>query len=247
MTSGHVRVLIGIDMKVEYLKISIIIPVFNEEAYIGRILKYLGLNTSIKNLKEIVVVDGGSTDGTISIANSYGATIINSEKGRAKQMNVGAKFASGEILYFLHVDTFPPKNFTYSILNALENGYGSGCFRMRFDSKHLFLKFFAWCTRINYLICRGGDQSLFILKSVFETTKGFNEDYTIYEDIEFIGRLYSKTNFKILPQYVQTSARRYREKGLVRLQYHFGIIHLKNYLGEGPEDLYDYYRRKITA
>ena len=234
-------------MIVAPLKISIVIPVFNEEAYIGRLLEHLNLNTSKKDIKEIVVVDGGSTDRPISIAKRYGATLINSEKGRARQMNVGAEIASGDIIYFLHVDTLPPKFFTLSILKAIEKGHGAGCFRMRFDSGHLFLKLFAWCTRINYLICRGGDQSLFILKSVFETTEGFNEDYIIYEDIEFIGRLYSKTKFKILPQYVQTSARRYREKGLMRLQYHFGIIHLKNYLGVGPEDLYDYYRRKITA
>ena len=75
---------------------------------------------------------------------------------------------------------------------------------------------------------------------------GFNENYIIYEDNEFIGRVYKTTRFKILPFHVKTSARRYEEQGQIRLQYHFGILHLKNYFGAGPEQLYDYYKRKIA-
>ncbi|MFH6603500.1 TIGR04283 family arsenosugar biosynthesis glycosyltransferase [Maribacter algicola] len=226
--------------------ISIIIPVINEEMYLGRLLEYLGQHTSKSEVREILVVDGGSNDDTITVAKNFGATVIESKKGRAKQMNTGAKFATGELLYFLHVDTFPPPDFTYRILQAQKNGSEAGCFRMRFDSQSRFLKFFAWFTRINHPICRGGDQSLFISKDLFEKTNGFNEAYIIYEDVEFVARLYSKTDFMILPQYVKTSARKYRKKGMLRLQYHFGIIHLKNYLGEGPEKLYDYYQRKIA-
>jgi len=234
------------NMMAEGLTISIIIPVLNEEDYIGELLKCLAEKGSHKKISEIFVVDGGSDDRTINIAKNFGATVIHSEKGRAKQMNIGANQATGDILYFIHADTFPPVDFASPILNAVQTGFEAGCFRMRFDSKSRFLRFFAWFTRINHLICRGGDQSLFISKSLFEKTKGFNKDYVIYEDNEFIGRLYLKTKFKILPQYVRTSARKYREKGMVRLQYHFGIIHLKNYLGAGPEKLHDYYRRKIA-
>ncbi len=226
--------------------ISIIIPVINEERYLGRLLKYLAQHTSKKEIKEILVVDGGSTDDTIIVARNFGATVIKSKKGRAKQMNTGAKSASGELLYFLHVDTFPPVDFAYHILMAQKNGSEAGCFRMRFDSQSRFLKFFAWFTRINHPICRGGDQSLFISKDLFKKTNGFNEAYIIYEDVEFVARLYSKTDFRILPQYVKTSARKYRKKGMLRLQYHFGMIHLKNYLGEGPEKLHEYYQRKIA-
>ena len=101
-------------------------------------------------------------------------------------------------------------------------------------------------SRINIKICRGGDQSLFITKNLFEKSGRFNEDYLVYEDNEFIGRLYKIVPFKILPHYVKTSARRYEERGKMTLQYHFGIIHLKNYFGAGPEKLYDYYKRKIA-
>ena len=77
--------------------------------------------------------------------------------------------------------------------------------------------------------------------------KGFNENYIIFEDNELIGRLYGITHFKVLPQFVRTSARKYKEIGIIRLQYHFAVIHLKNYLGFGPEKLYEYYKRKVVV
>lgn len=233
-------------MKPKNPQISIIIPVLNEEASIGRILTYLKNNSSFKNIKEILVVDGGSADDTISVASQSNCKVIRTAKGRAKQMNFGARQAKGNILYFLHVDTLPPKNFDISIIEAVMNGSSTGCFQMRFDSKSRFLSFFAWFSRVNHKLCRGGDQSLFITKVLFKKSDGFNEDYVVYEDNEFIGRLYKIGPFKILPRHVKTSARRYEERGEMVLQYHFGMIHLKNYFGAGPEQLHDYYKRKIA-
>lgn len=226
--------------------ISIVIPVLNEEDTISTLLSYLEENTSSKNIKEIIIVDGGSTDNTIALAKENNVKAIISEKGRSRQMNSGARCATGNILYFLHVDTLPPKNFDVFILNAVRKGNQAGCFRMKFDSSSRFLRFFAWCTRLNYKICRGGDQSLFITKALFENSGGFNEDYVVYEDNEFTDRLYELIDFKILPRHVITSARRYEQKGEVKLQYHFGIMHLKNYMGAGPEKLWEYYARKIV-
>lgn len=233
-------------MKLSSQQISIIIPVLNEANSIAEILITLRTHSSSENIKEILVVDGGSTDATISIASKYPVSILNAPKGRAKQMNLGAQNAQGEILYFLHVDTLPPKNFDKSIIDAVSNKNEVGCFQMKFDSKSTFLGFFAWFTRLNLKVCRGGDQSLFITKNLFNKSGGFNENYLVYEDNEFIGRLYEMVSFKILPHFVKTSARRYEERGEITLQYHFGIIHLKNYLGAGPEKLYDYYKRKIA-
>ncbi|NND80319.1 MAG: glycosyltransferase family 2 protein [Maribacter sp.] len=227
-------------------KISIIIPVLNEEDRIGELITFLYKNSTSKNIAEILVIDGGSNDNTVSLAKKTGAKVYKSEKGRAKQMNYGVRMAKGEILYFLHADTFPSKNFDQYIVNAISHNQQAGCFQMKFDSDNWALQFFAWFTRYNHMICRGGDQSLFISKELFKKTKGFNEDYIIFEDNEFIGRIYQKTNFKILPYHVKTSARKYRKLGVFKLQYHFGVIHLKNYLGAGPEKLYDYYKRKIA-
>lgn len=234
-------------MKLNNPRISIVIPVLNEEDTIAKILVSLKENSSAQNIKEILIIDGGSKDSTTSIASNHNVTILHSEKGRAKQMNLGAKNATGEILYFIHVDTLPPKDFDKSIIEAVLNGNETGCFQMKFDSDSRFLGFFAWFTRVNIKLCRGGDQSLFITKNLFEKSGGFNENYIVYEDNEFIGRLYEMGPFKILSRHVKTSARRYEERNEVALQYHFGMIHLKNYLGAGPEQLHDYYKRKIVV
>ena len=234
-------------MKLNSPKISIIIPVLNEEMCISQVLSYLKANSSQEHIKELIVVDGGSTDNTANFALAHNAVVIHSDKGRAKQLNQGAKNAKGAILYFLHVDTLPPKNFDKTIIDAVLYGKEVGCFQMKFDSDSRFLSFFAWFTRINHKICRGGDQSLFITKKLFTKTNGFNENYIIFEDNEFIERIYKMTAFTILPKYVKTSARRYEERDKYILQYHFGVIHLKNILGAGPDKLYDYYKKNITV
>ncbi|MCL6267638.1 TIGR04283 family arsenosugar biosynthesis glycosyltransferase [Flagellimonas myxillae] len=227
--------------------ISVIIPVLNEEKLIGKVLDQLAQTGSPKNIQEVICVDGGSQDKTVEVAEAHGAKVMQSQRGRAKQMNYGAKKAEGDILYFLHADTFTPKNFDEKILKAVNQGYDSGCFRMKFDTRNPFLRFFAYMSRVNHRLCRGGDQSLFVKKNVFKRTNGFNEAYLIYEDTEFITRLYQHTTFKILPDAVVTSARKYREKGWVKIQFHFGMIHLKNYLGAKPDELYRYYAKNILG
>lgn len=231
----------------KHRKISIIIPVLNEETHIIKTLTYLRENSTAENVAEILVVDGGSTDDTIELATDFGAMVLHCKKGRARQMNFGARHAKGSILYFLHADTLPPKKFDRFMLQSVAKGHEAGCFRLKFDTPNWFLSFFSWFSRVNHKICRGGDQSLYVTKRLFRRTKGFNEAYVIYEDTEFIGRLYKKTDFKVMPQRVITSARKYRQKGTFKLQYHFGVIHLKNILGAGPDQLYDYYKRKIIS
>ena len=227
--------------------ISIIIPVLNEAHIIAKLLEHLKISAQTANILEILVVDGGSKDETVSIAKNYGAKVIHSKKGRARQLNYGAKNAIGDILYFLHADTLPPKGFDKLVINAIKKRHNSGCFRMQFDSRNPILRFFGWLSCINHTLCRGGDQSLFITKTSFDTTSGFNEDYLIYEDSEFIKRLYKDVGFIVLPDKVVTSARKYRQKGWVKVQYHFGMIHLKSYLGAGPEELYEYYSKKLLT
>ena len=226
--------------------LSIIVPVLNEEEYISRLLTYLKKHCS-ELTKEIIVVDGGSDDRTVSLARAEEVIVIEANKGRASQMNAGAAHASGDILYFLHVDTFPPAGFEKAIIIAVSDKYPAGCFQMKFDSKSKFLSFFAWFTRVNHRLCRGGDQSLFITSKLFKEAGGFDENYKIYEDTELVTRLYKMDRFKVLPQAVTTSARKYRKMGNWKLQYHFGIIHIKHLFGAGPKELHDYYKRHITT
>lgn len=226
--------------------ISVIIPVLNEEAFIGPLLDYLQKDVGCRDIREILVVDGGSNDATAALAKAHGARVIQSERGRAAQLNMGARMAKGNILYFLHADTVPPLRFDRAIQEAVANGYEAGCFQMRFDSKSPFLSFFAWCSRFNSTMCRGGDQSLFITKELFRSSGGYDESYKIYEDNEFTSRLYKCTNFVVLPQRVTTSARKYRQRNMLRLQLHFAVIHFKNYRGADPDSLYQYYRKNIA-
>ena len=163
------------------MKISIIIPVLNEEKTIANLLEYLILNSNKNHIQEIIVVDGGSTDETLKIVQAYSNVIVlNSKKGRAKQMNFGASKATGEILYFLHCDSFPPKDFDKKIIQKVLKGHLSGCFKMKFDSNHILLKFLQWFTKFNLKSCRGGDQSLFVEKQLFQELNGYNEDFLIF-------------------------------------------------------------------
>jgi len=228
-------------------RISLIIPVLNEAEALQALLPYLQEHARPETLCEILVVDGGSSDGSTAIAEAHGARVIRSERGRARQMNAGARHAVGDVLYFLHADTFPPPGYDHLILEALARRPVAGCFRLAFDESGYFLDFFAWLTRLNWPICRGGDQSLFLPARWFADLGGFNEAYRIYEDNELTGRLYRRYRFVVLPQTVTTSARRYREIGTVRLQYYFAVIHLKKWLGSSPEALHRYYQQKIAC
>ena len=233
--------------------ISIIIPVLNESETILKLLEHVSSNASSQNIAEIIVVDGGSVDGTQTLVTHFSEKtklqtyLLLSEKGRAKQMNVGAKKAMGSILYFLHADSFPPKDFDVSISSEVKKGNIGGCFRMKFDSDHPVLKFSQWFTKFNFKFCRGGDQSLFITKNVFDELQGYNEIFTIYEDCELINRIYDKYKFVVINDFVTTSARKYEQNGTLKLQYHYTIIHLKKTFGASAEKLSQYYQKNIVS
>jgi rSAM/selenodomain-associated transferase 2 len=232
--------------------LSIIIPVLNEAETIAELLIHLSENLSGENDIELILVDGGSTDGTQEIISAFEHTrfskpvrFIQSEKGRAKQMNKGAQMASGEILYFLHADSLPPKNFDKYIISEVKKGNPAGCFRMKFDHNHLWLRLAGWLTKFHWRACRGGDQSQFITKQLFEEIGGFDETYIIYEDNILINELYARKKFVVIQQWITTSARLYEQKGIWKLQYHFWAIYIKKWLGADADELYNYYLKNI--
>jgi len=230
--------------------ISIIIPVLNEAQNLEVLLPYLHCNTSSELISEILVVDGGSSDGSQKIVTAFSKNHpkvlgLNSPKGRAKQMNFGALNSKGTVLYFLHADSIPPENFDRYIVDAIQKGSKAGCFKMRFNSSHWWLKLAGWGTQFNWKSCRGGDQSLFVEKKVFNSLGGFNENFIICEDNEFIYKLYKHYNFKVLPYWLTTSSRRYQANGVWTLQYHFWVIHLKKFFGATPKTLEAYYLKYI--
>ncbi len=227
--------------------ISIIIPVLNEVKTIEELLFHLVDCADLKNINEIIVVDGGSTDGTKNIIQSLDLKIklVNSEKGRAKQMNTGSNIATGDILYFLHADSFPPLNYDTHIINEVKKGNNAGCFRLQFDSNHWWLKIASWLTQFSWRACRGGDQSQFITKALFEDIGGFDETYTIYEDNILINELYKRNEFVVINKKIKTSARLYKKHGVWKIQYHFLAIYLKRWNGATAVELYEYYKKHI--
>lgn len=228
------------------IKLSIIIPVLNEVNTVPKLLETIQNKASNRTHLELIFVDGGSTDGTLKLLKrKEDVLVLNSTKGRAKQMNLGAKKAQGAVLYFLHADSLPPKHFDKYILNKIGKGYESGCFRMKFDSDHLWLKLAGWLTQLPFLSCRGGDQSLFITKDLFNTLGGYDEQFFIYEDNDLIRKLYKRKTFVIIKKWLITSARTYNSQGVWKLQYHYAIIHLKKFFGASAAHLNNYYKKNV--
>ncbi len=229
-------------------RISIIIPIYNEAKHICNLLRHLIENSSSENIADIIIVDGGSTDNSQKIVSSFkNVSLLNSEKGRAVQMNFGTKHATGDILYFLHADSYPPQNFDEFIINEINNNNLAGCFKMKFDTNHLWLKLASWFTKFSWKTCRGGDQSQFITKTLFNDIGGYNEVFTIYEDNDLISKLYERNQFVVIQEWLTTSARRYNANGMWKLQLHYWSIHLQKRFGVSPKKLNQYYCKYVNV
>ncbi|HLV15576.1 MAG TPA: TIGR04283 family arsenosugar biosynthesis glycosyltransferase [Xanthomarina sp.] len=235
-------------------KLSIIIPMLNETENIENLLRHLTSHSTLENISEIIVVDGGSTDGSPELVKSFislsiakfNIQLLTSPKGRAKQMNLGARAATGNILYFLHADSFPPKNFDQLIINEMQKNNVAGCFKMKFNSKHWWLQLAGWLTQFSWRASRGGDQSQFISKTLFNEIGGYNEEFIIYEDNDLINKLYARKQFVVIQSWLTTSARRYQTHGIWKLQYHFWTIYIKKWFGASAEELHRYYKKHIA-
>ena len=196
------------------MKVSVIIPTLNEAALIDDTLA--GVSAQPDPL-EILVVDGGSSDGTRDRARSH-ATVLTAPQGRALQMNRGAEAATGAALLFLHADTLLPPNGLDAIREALSDpAVDAGIFRLAFDRNPPFLQFYSFCTRLPWTRLCFGDRGLFVRREIFEALGGFPE-IPMFEDLEMAQRLHQRGGFRFLPDYVTTAARRFHENGPLRQQ-----------------------------
>ena len=224
--------------------ISVIIPTYNEEKNIAITINYLLGRIDKEYISEIIITDGGSNDNTVGIAESlFAKTIITPNKNRAAQLNAGASIAMNDILFFLHADSIPSPGYATKIIEAINNKYHSGCFRLLFDDDHWFLNANAWFTRFNVNAVRFGDQGLFVVKEVFNKSGGYKETLFVMEDQEIIHRLKKNSSFKVIDGYVKTSARKYCTNGIYKTQATFFIIWLLYYMGMSQKRLLKLYRK----
>jgi rSAM/selenodomain-associated transferase 2 len=201
------------------MSLSIIVPTYNEKDNILKLLESIEKGQN-GHVKEIIIVDSPlSTDKIQDLVFAPNVKLLVSKKsGRAPQMNFGAKIASGEILQFVHADTILPSHFDSDIIEAVNNGFVSGCFTYRFDSQSYLLKINAAFTNLPFLWCRGGDQAIFMDKKTFFLLGGFDEYYTIMEDYEFLKRINTSYTFKIIKKDLIVSSRKYRKNSWLKVQ-----------------------------
>ncbi|WP_026770457.1 TIGR04283 family arsenosugar biosynthesis glycosyltransferase [Asinibacterium sp. OR53] len=228
------------------MKISVIIPTYQEAENISALIHFLQLHGN-DGIAEIIVSDGGSTDDTIQVAGLAGAkTLLSPVKGRSGQMNYGVSFASGDILYFIHADTFPPTSFVNDIQRAVADGYAFGRYRTKFNSRKWLLKLNAFFTRFDLFVCYGGDQTLFMTRQLFEETGGFDTAMLIMEDYDMVHRAKARARYSILRKSALVSARKYDTNSWWQvLKANYTIIQLFK-KGASQQHMVDSYKRMLT-
>src|SRR3990167_2533655 len=194
------------------MKISVIIPTLNEESHIEKTLQSV---IRQEGDYELYVVDGGSTENTVAIAKRY-TKVIDSKRGRAIQMNAGARLCKGDVLLFLHADTLLPESAFREIRKRMnDTTVAGGSFSIAFDSNNFILKGVSFITRFNFRLFHFGDQGIFVRRDVFQKLHGY-KDMPIMEDYDFYKRLMKQGQVILVRMPVISSARRFIKKGVIR-------------------------------
>lgn len=229
------------------IKVSLIIPVFNEALIIEDYLSRISMRSDL----EVIIVDGQSDDKTVALCEKMQLKfklkiVISPLKGRANQLNFGASLAMGEILCFLHLDSQLPSDYFTQIEELLSRRQAiAGAFSLAIDAPQIpfrwLEKLVNWRSR--FFSLPYGDQGLFLKKSVFKTIGGF-APMPIMEDYEFVQRLKKKGEIYISQASVLTSSRRWQKLGILKTTLiNQGMI-LGYYLKIDPENLARWYRNQ---
>lgn len=221
--------------------LSIIIPVLNEAPNLQRLLPILPQKCPSA---EVIVVDGGSSDGTREVLQQFPlARLVASTRGRARQMNAGAREARGEILLFLHADTFLPDGAEQAILMALgDPRIAGGRFDVRFDSSRVIFQAIAFLmnfrSRLTWIAT--GDQALFVRQTIFAEMGGY-PDIPLMEDVEFSKNLRRHGGIACLRLPVTASPRKWEREGVVRTVLLMWTLRLLYFFGASPARLHRFY------
>jgi rSAM/selenodomain-associated transferase 2 len=198
------------------VKLAIIVPMLDEAGVIGKTLSAIRAGAP---QAQVVAVDGGSSDQTVAIAQSLADVVISSERGRARQMNAGVAVATGtDVLAFVHADTIVPHDFARQIETALASSkVVGGRFDLALDDPASCYRLLGGLISARSRLMRSatGDQAIFVRRAIFARLGGFRE-IEVCEDVDFVRRLRRVGRIACPRATVVTSARRWREHGMVR-------------------------------
>jgi rSAM/selenodomain-associated transferase 2 len=219
---------------------SIVVPTLNEEQTIGPTLAAL---ESLAGKKEIIVVDGGSSDATMDRARPIATVVLQSERGRGPQMHAGARAASGDVLWFVHADTMPPSTALCEIDLALAaSEVVGGNFGLVFDgssrSARQLTMVYPWLRLLG--LCYG-DAGIFVRRSVYESAGGFRS-YALFEDLDLIRRIKRFGTFVHLPCSLTTSSRRFENRNFGLVWANWIALQALYWMGVSPNLLARWYR-----
>ena len=198
------------------MRLSIIVPLFNEAELLPALLERLA--QLAQRGSEVIIADGASEDGSAALAESAGLTVLRAERGRARQMNAGAAFSSGQTLLFLHADTQLPEQAERLIEQALAGSrHVWGRFDVRIDGRPFMLRVVSRLMNMRSRLTgiATGDQAMFVTRSAFEAVGGF-PDQPLMEDIELSRRLLMRSRPACIRRRVVTSGRRWETGGVWR-------------------------------
>lgn len=219
--------------------ISVIIPVLNEAKILDTTLAQL---QSELEGHELIVVDGGSTDASVRIAEKYGS-VIPSERGRAKQLNAGANAANGTILIFLHADIWLEKGAFKAVEAALSSGFVGGGFHQKIDAKNFLYRIieFSANSRGKFLKVFYGDSGIFVQRKDFHRIGGF-PDVPIMEEMNFSKELRKLGKTTMVKPHIHISARRWEKNGIICTTAKNWLITFLYFMGVSLDRLANLYR-----
>jgi rSAM/selenodomain-associated transferase 2 len=221
--------------------LSIVVPVLDEAAAIGATLARLAPLRA--RGVEVIVVDGGSRDETVALARAHADAVVEAPRGRARQMNAGAAVARGDVLLFLHADTWLPADADRIVFGAIAADAQWGRFDVRIVGRHPMLRVVAASMNLRSRLTgiATGDQTIFVRRAVFEEIGGF-PDQPLMEDIELSTRLRRRSRPACLRAPVQTSGRRWETRGVWRTILLMWRLRWRYWRGEPARSLAEDYR-----
>lgn len=227
------------------MRISVIIPVYNEQANLVKRLSFLCEQANKFSLEIIISNSPETFDETPKVCQNFSNILFihSHQKGRAAQMNFGAKQATGEVLLFLHADVSLPNDFYNQVVNAVKSGFEAGFFAYQFDKKTRLLNLNSSFTKSDGFFAGGGDQCQFFTKKTFEKLNGYNEEFCIMEDFEMIDKVHKmKIPYTIIQSKATVSARKYDQNSWLKVNLINGFVFLKYKFGVHPTKLRKTYK-----